>query len=125
VYHEVLCFQNEQANKGVKTNTVISMMTALAGFCNQNGKPLLLRGKRLRTQIDLNNHVFTNGDLASMFDIGDTQEKAILATFASLGWEVGAVLDLKRDFIKGLIDKAREDSARARYDVFADVAAGD
>jgi hypothetical protein len=113
--HVALCFQNEQINKGVKTNTVISMMTALGSFCNSNAKILPLRGKRLKIQIDMDSHVFTNGDLAAMFDVGDTQEKAILATFTSLGWEVGAVLGLKRAFIQGLIQKAREDKQEYVY----------
>jgi integrase len=113
--HTALKFQNEQVKKGIKTNTVIAMMTALGSFCNQNGRPLPLRGKRLRIQIDLDSHVFTNGDLASMFDVGNTQEKAILSAFTSLGWEVGAILGLKASFIDSLIKKAREDKAEFAY----------
>jgi hypothetical protein len=120
--HVALRFQNEQAsggmtkrNKPMKTNTIISMMTALGSFCSQNGKTLPLRGKRLRIQIDLDSHVFTNGDLASMFDVGTVQEKAILATMTSLGWEVGAVISLKRAFIQDLIQKASEDKQKYVY----------
>jgi hypothetical protein len=107
--HVALHFQNEQVTKGVKPNTVITMMNALGSFCTQNGKVLMLRGKRLRTQIDLKSHIFTNGDLGKMFDIGDTQEKAITATMTSLGWEVSSVLNLKRAKINSLIEKARAD----------------
>jgi hypothetical protein len=107
--HIALKFQNEQAVKGIKPNTVISMMTALGSFVSQNGKTLNLRGKRLRIQIDMDSHVFTNGDLAAMFDVGNTQEKAILSTMTSLGWEVGSIISLKRAFIDGLIQKAHAD----------------
>lgn len=113
--HTALCFQNEQVSNGSKSNTVRSMITALGSFCSQNGKPLPLRGKRLRLQIDLDSHAFSNGDLSSMFDVANTQEKAILATFTSLGWEVSAILKLKRGRMNSLIAKARQDKAEYVY----------
>jgi len=107
--HAALLFQNAMIEKGAKANTVNAMITALASFCNQNTKPLFLRGKRLHVEIDLDSHTFTNGDLQAMFNIGDTQQKAILATFTSLGWECSAILGLRRAYINSLIEKARED----------------
>jgi hypothetical protein len=122
--HVALKFQNEPHphidKKGreigvMRQNSVSSVLTALGSLVSQNGKTLQLRGKRLRTQIDLDSHVFTNGDLVSLFDLGDTQEKAILAAFTSLGWEVASVLGLKRSFIDGLIRKARADRQEYVY----------
>jgi hypothetical protein len=57
----------------------------------------------------LTSHVFTNGELSRLFDIGTTEEKAILATFCSLGWEVSSLLELKRAFIESKINQAKDE----------------
>jgi len=113
--HIALTYQSAMRQRMGKINTVISYMTALGSFCTSKGKPLLLRGKRFRVQIDLDSHAFTNGDLSSMFDVADTQEKAVLATLVSLGWEVSSLLELKRARIEALIKKAKEDGEKYVY----------
>lgn len=110
-----LKFQNEQKETGIPVNSINSMVIALCSFARQNGKIIDMKGKRLRTQIDLTSHIFTNGDLTSMFDVADTQGKAILTTFTSLGWEVSAILNLKRCYINSLIEKARADKKTFVY----------
>lgn len=113
--HEALKFQSFLAERTTKrnglmtANSIISALTALGSFCTFNDKTLNLRGKRLRTRIDLTSHVFTNGELSRLFDIGTTEEKAILATFCSLGWEVSSLLELKRSFIESKINQAKEE----------------
>jgi integrase len=113
--HEALKFQSFLAERLTKrkalmtANSIISALTALGSFCTFNDKTLNLRGKRLRTRIDLSSHVFTNGELSRLFDIGSVEEKAILATFCSLGWEVSSLLELKRPFIESLIKQAKEE----------------
>jgi hypothetical protein len=44
-----------------------------------------------------------------MFDVANVEEKAILATFCSLGWEVSSLLELERSFVENLIKKAKEE----------------
>ena len=114
--HEALKFQSFLAERVTKrkapmtANSIISALTALGSFCTFNDKTLNLRGKRLRIQIDLSSHVFTNGELSRLFDIASVEEKAILATFCSLGWEVSSLLQLKRPFIESLIKQAKEEN---------------
>lgn len=116
--HEALKFQSYLAERFTKrkalmtANSIISALTALGSFCTFNDKTLNLRGKRLRTRIDLSSHVFTNGELGRLFDIASVEEKAILATFCSLGWEVSSLLELKRDYIASLIKQAKEENKR-------------
>jgi integrase len=113
--HEALKFQSFLAERTTKrnglmtANSIISALTALGSFCTFNDKTLNLRGKRLRTRIDLSSHVFTNGELSRLFDIGSVEEKAILATFCSLGWEVSSLLELKRAFVESKINQAKEE----------------
>jgi integrase len=113
--HEALTFQGFLAERTTKrkalmtANSIISALTALGSFCTFNDKTLNLRGKRLQTRIDLSSHVFTNGELGRLFDIAGVEEKAILATFCSLGWEVSSLLQLKRSFIESLIKQAKEE----------------
>jgi hypothetical protein len=119
--HEALKFQSFLAERTTKrnglmtANSIISALTALGSFCTFNDKKLNLRGKRLRTRIDLTSHVFTNGELSRLFDIGTTEEKAILATFCSLGWEVSSLLELKRPFIESKINQAKEEGKDFTY----------
>lgn len=116
--HEALKFQSYLAERLTKrkapmtANSIISALTALGSFCTFNDKTLNLRGKRLRTRIDLSSHVFTNGELGRLFDIASTEEKAILATFCSLGWEVSSLLELKRAYITSLIKQAKEENKK-------------
>jgi hypothetical protein len=119
--HECLKFQNQAQTIKKRTkqgqtleaplskNSIISVLTALGSLCRQQGKPLDLRGKRFKTEIDLTSHTFTNGDLGKMFDVANTEEKAVLSTMASLGWEVGSVIALKRDFIEKHIAQAESE----------------
>jgi len=113
--HEALKFQSFLAERTTKrnglmtANSIISALTALGSFCTFNDKTLNLRGKRLRTRIDLSSHVFTNGELSRLFDIGSVEEKAILSTFCSLGWEVSSLLELKRPFIESLLKQAKDE----------------
>lgn len=119
--HEALKFQSFLAQRLTKrgapmtANSVISALTALGSFCTFNDRILNLRGKRLRIQIDLSSHVFTNGELTRMFDIASVEEKAILATFCSLGWEVSSLLQLKRSYIESVIKQAKEENKAFIY----------
>jgi len=119
--HEALKFQSFLAERLTKrkalmtANSIISALTTLGSFCTFNDKTLNLRGKRLRTRIDLSSHVFTNGELSRLFDIAGVEEKAILATFCSLGWEVSSLLELKRPFIESLIKQAKEENKQFIY----------
>jgi integrase len=113
--HEALKFQSFLAERTTKrnglmtANSIISALTALGSFCTFNDKTLNLRGKRLRTRIDLSSHAFTNGELSRMFDIASVEEKAILSTFCSLGWEVSSLLELIRPFIESLLKQAKDE----------------
>jgi integrase len=119
--HEALKFQSFLAERTTKrnglmtANSIISALTALGSFCTFNDKKLNLRGKRLRTRIDLSSHVFTNGELSRLFDIGSVEEKAILSTFCSLGWEVSSLLELKRPFIESLLKQAKDEGKQFIY----------
>jgi hypothetical protein len=77
--------------------------------------PLNLKGKTLRVQMDISSHTFTNGDLAKMFDVGGIKDKALLALATSLGWEISAVLGLKRDYVESLIAKAKSEDQQFYY----------
>jgi hypothetical protein len=99
----------------LKPNTIIAILTALGSFCAANDKTLRLRGKRLRIQIDLDSHSFTNVDLTRIFEVGTIQEKALVASLCSLGWEISSVLTLDMDFIRNHLDRAKENGLKFVY----------
>jgi cell division septum initiation protein DivIVA len=108
--NEALKFQNEMLKQGRKANSVTAMITALASFCQWQGKPLPFKRQRLPMEMDKTSHRFTTKDLTAMYDVGDLQEKAIVSLFTSLSWEASAVLTLDREHVEKLIHKARDET---------------
>lgn len=121
--HVALRFQNDALqgwkppwrDGALKQNTILAILTALGSFASYNDQFLRLRGKRAHTLIDLSSHVFTNRDLTRMFAVANIEQKAILATFCSLGWEVQAILQLKRTYIENLIYRSHEERQQYIY----------
>lgn len=110
-----LNFQDDMVNEKRPSNTIVAFLTALGSFVTWNGKTLMLKNKRVRTQIDLSSHVFSNGDLSRMFDVANVEQKAILSTFVSLGWESSSILSLDIELIRGLIERAKEEKQNFVY----------
>jgi hypothetical protein len=119
-----LDFQNFAVNnplpdalKPLSVNTVLTALRALASFTyyHKHETFKLRRGQRLQNEMDTDSHIFKNGDIARMFDVGDPQQKAIVATFASLGWEFSGVLGLDRKRVEKLIAQAEQAGERFVY----------
>ncbi len=109
----ILRFQNAPIHKS--KNTAGSHVVAILSFLRSVDMPLDLRGKKLRYQMDISSHTFTNGDLQKMFEVADIKGKALLALATSLGWEVSAVLGLKRAYVESLIAKAKSENQQFYY----------
>jgi integrase len=105
--HTALRFQNEHPNEN--PNSVIGDLTALNSFLSYLDMAIDFKGKRVRPRPDLNSHVFSNGDLSKMFEVGGTKEKAVIALACSLGWEVSAILELDRQTLTSLVARARSE----------------
>jgi len=111
--HSALRFQNE--NEGLSRNTVYGVLTALNSFLHYMDMPIDFKGKRVKPIPDLSSHTFSNGDLAKMFDVGCTKEKALLSLGCSLGWEISAVLELGKEFLQSLVNRARSENQHFVY----------
>jgi len=111
--HNALKFQNEHPN--MNPNSVIGVLVALNSFLQYLDMPINFKGKRVRPRPDLNSHNFSNGDLAKMFEIANTKQKALLALSCSLGWEVSAVLELDGKTLSGLVDRAKSENQQFIY----------
>ena len=110
--HAALCFQNESSNA---PNTINSTLAALNSFLDCYDMKINFKGKRIRKTMDLNSHNFSNGDLAKMFEVGNTKEKCMLALATSLGWEVSAVLSLKRAKLQSYVERAKSEGKQYFY----------
>jgi integrase len=111
IKHTLLVFRQEQLSKGTAQNGVLGAITAVRSLCIQFNKPIKFRkGQIGKTEADNDSHVFSNGDLKLLFDVGDTEDKAILATATSLGWEISSFLDLDREHISKVIDHAKQNN---------------
>ncbi len=102
-----LRYQNE--NPQLANNTLLGRLTAVASFMDHYEKTInWKRGTRVRPRPDIKSHVYTNGDLSKMFEVADTRDKAILALASSLGWEISGFVDLKRETLRKLIERAKD-----------------
>jgi len=109
-----LRYQNE--NTKLSNNTLLGRLTAVASFMDHYDKPInWKRGTRVRPRPDTKSHVYTNGDLSRMFEVADTRDKAILALASSLGWEISGFVDLKRETLRKLIDRAKDTGEQFVY----------
>jgi integrase len=112
IKHAILTYRAEFLKTG-KQNTVLSIINAVRSYCAQIGKVLKFRKGQLGTfEADTESHVFTNHDLNEMFEVGDTTEKAILATSVSLGWEISAFLELQEEKIRRILAHAKENDEK-------------
>jgi hypothetical protein len=102
-------------NRDDRPNTIIAVLTALNSFLDTYDMKINFKGKKIRHQIDLDSHNFSNGDLAKMFDLGNTKEKALIALGVSLGWEVNAVLGLPRKQLQSYVDRAKAEGKQFFY----------
>ena len=108
-----LRFQNEQPD--MPNNTVLSHLTAVGSFLDYHDKPIKWKRARVKPRPDVSSHVYSNGDLSKMFQVGDVKDKAMLALATSLGWEISGFVKLKRKTLQDLIDRAKENGEHFIY----------
>ncbi|MCW4000828.1 MAG: hypothetical protein NWE93_11365 [Candidatus Bathyarchaeota archaeon] len=110
--HLALIYQNTFTGPD---NTACGVLTALSSFLTYLDQPINWQHKRKKIQPDTTSHEFTTDDFTRMFNAADTKGKALLALGTSLGWEIGATLELEREFMKSLIAKARSEKREYYY----------
>jgi len=117
IKHLLLQYYNNNVDK-MPRNTRLAVVCAVRSFCNSDlmQKPLKFkRGQLGKPEHDKNSHNFTTEELKQMFLVGDTFEKAFLATAVSCGYEISSFLKLKREKIKALIDQAKANNENFVY----------
>jgi hypothetical protein len=108
-----LSFQGDQVAKGFKNNGILSIITAIRSYLLTIDKVVMFRkGQLLNLEADNNSHAFTNGDLKLLFEVGNTFEKALIATAVSEGWEISAFLEQDRDVIAKRLAHATQNSEK-------------
>ena len=102
-----LIYQNE--SRHLSNNAILSRMTAVSSFLDYNDKPITWkRNTKVSPRPDVTSHVFSNGDLSRMFEVGDIQEKALLSLACSLGWEISSFTDFNREILSKLLERQKE-----------------
>lgn len=120
IKHTLLVYRKDELAKGAKQNTILSIINSVRSFCVQLDKPIKFRRGALgKVEPDRDSHIFTNGDLKTLFEIGDTEEKAIISTATSLGWEISAFLSLDRETIRKKLEWAKANDMK--FIIFEDV----
>jgi len=109
----ILDYKNKMLASGKSVNGVLSVIVAVRSYLIDIDKAVTFRRGQLPSiQADTDSHVFTNGDLKRMFDVGGTFEKALLATAASEGWEISAFLEQDRNIVERRIEHAKQNGLR-------------
>lgn len=103
-------FQNDLLKKGYSRNTVRNHTTAVRSFFSTECQRLQIRKGRIASvQMAKGEHTFSQRDVQTMYHVADVRDKAILSTAISLGWGIGDFLDLEREFIEKLINRAKSE----------------
>ena len=106
--HKVVEFARDYQAKGVSNNSILAYAQALKSFLAYHGKAIKFKKSQLpQPQKARGYHVFSNGDLASMFAVANVQYKAYIATQCSSGFSIADILALDKAEIKAHIDRAR------------------
>ena len=100
----------EQVENGIPINSVLAYITSVRAFLDFNEKPLGELPNLPSMHKTIKDHVFSTDDLKKMWNISDTRDKALIATFASLGLGMSDVLNLDTEYIKQLIDRATSEN---------------
>ena len=110
----VLDFQKKGLELGLAHNHVLAVITAVRSYLVSCRDVTLAfrKGQLVNPKADRDSHVFSNGDLRLLFEVGGAFEKALLATACSQGWEISMFLDQKRDKIFRRIEHAEQNGER-------------
>ena len=113
-----LIYQNEAVSndgKKLSNNAILARQTAVASFLDHYDKTIKWkRNTKVRPRPDVTSHVFSNGDLSRMFQVGDTRDKAMLALASSLGWEISSFVDFEKETLSELLERHEEEKKEAK-----------
>lgn len=107
----IIDYQIMKKNEGVPNNGILSIVTAFRSYLVSIDKEVTFRrGQLLNIEEDSDSHIFTNGDLKNMFDVGGAFEKALIATAVSEGWEISQFLDQSREKTEKMLEHAKQNN---------------
>lgn len=107
----ILEYQAKCKANGQKNNGILSIIVAVRSFSAYLNKPLKFRKSQLlKLEADTDSHIFSNGDFKLLFDVGDTFEKAIIATAVSQGWEISSFLEQDRLTVQRRLEHAKQNN---------------
>jgi len=113
IKHLVLTFQADMKVAGWADGKVNAVTVAVRSFLVSNDIQVKFRRNQIiKATADKSSHVFTNGDLKRLFDVGGAFEKALLSTAVSQGWEISMFLGQQRDVIERRIAHAKQNDQR-------------
>lgn len=113
---KILEFQASEVEKKTPNNSILSYISSAKGFygyANDIGLSFT-RGQLVKPQKAVGYHEFSNGDLASIFEIAKTQYKALLAV-ATSGFSIADILRLDKQQIEATVKRAKEANERFAY----------
>lgn len=95
---------------GKSSNTILGYISSVRSYFEFLDKPVKIKRSALpKAEMASGFHVFSNGDLATMFDHADIRMKAFLAVACSTGYEISAIENMDRQHTKAIIQKAIAD----------------
>ena len=112
--HLCLLYQNDNYDT-LNHNSINATLTAVSSLLDYMDRPINWKRSRIQPRPDVTSHVFSNGDLTKMFQVGNTKEKALLALSTSLIWEISSILRLKRKALRDMIERAKANGQRFIY----------
>ncbi len=97
-------------NNATNSHVRLIVATIRSYLASQDIQIMFRRNQLVKTQADNSSHIYSNGDLCRMFEVGGAFEKALLATACSQGWEISMFLEQKRKKMEQRIEHAKQNN---------------
>ncbi len=113
---KVLEFQSVEVKKETPNNSILSYISSAKTFYRYvtDVEMGFTRGQLIPAMKAEGYHDFSNGDLANIFKIANTQYKALIAV-ATSGFSISDILSLPRNKIEATVKRAKEANEKFAY----------
>lgn len=98
-------------------NTILTYLSAAKCFFEDNlSYSIKFRKNQLVSPKQASGfHVFSNGDLAKLFEVANVKYKALIAVASSTGFSIDDILHFKKETIQNIIERAKQNGEKFAY----------
>jgi site-specific recombinase XerD len=108
-------FQREMKEKGLGNNSILSILSSPRALFSHMGKSAKLKRSQTINWEKGRGYQFSNGDLSALWQVSDLRMKCYLSLATSTGFSIKDILEIDRQKLESLIDKAKAEGSKFAY----------